>query len=399
MPAASTATSVTSARPIISADAVEAVRCGLRRAFSRASDSGDAAELRRGPAERGGERPDEPLREQRDAEEDHQRAEAHPDEQRRRARGPARRAPRTRAAKPSSVRRIEPGTRRNAKRDCGSVAPSRTAAIGGTRVARNAGRRLATHRDEDSRSERDHDGGRRAGSSPLFGSVKPTASKSANSALREPDADGEPDQRREHADDERLDQDRRQDLPAGRADRPQGRELPRPLGDRDRERVGDHEAADEEGDPAESEQEAAQERDEAVRLRGVVLEPAAPPSSPGRSAGVRLELANELLVGHARLRRDGDLVEPAALVEQLLRGREVEARESVAPPIVETEPKRTRPEIRKPLCGAFRLNADRLAEPEVLLVRRRLVDHDLARRRPGALDERERVEGRGAARC
>ena len=38
IPAASTATSVTSARPIISADAVDAVRCGLRRALSRASE-------------------------------------------------------------------------------------------------------------------------------------------------------------------------------------------------------------------------------------------------------------------------------------------------------------------------------------------------------------------------
>ena len=37
MPAASTATSVTSASPIISAAAVEAVRCGFRRALSRAS--------------------------------------------------------------------------------------------------------------------------------------------------------------------------------------------------------------------------------------------------------------------------------------------------------------------------------------------------------------------------
>ncbi len=34
IPAASVATSVTSASPIISAAAVEAVRCGLRRAFS-----------------------------------------------------------------------------------------------------------------------------------------------------------------------------------------------------------------------------------------------------------------------------------------------------------------------------------------------------------------------------
>ena len=37
MPAASTATSVTRASPIISAAAVDAVRCGLRRALSRAS--------------------------------------------------------------------------------------------------------------------------------------------------------------------------------------------------------------------------------------------------------------------------------------------------------------------------------------------------------------------------
>ena len=37
IPAASTATSVTSASPIISAAAVEAVRCGFRRALSRAS--------------------------------------------------------------------------------------------------------------------------------------------------------------------------------------------------------------------------------------------------------------------------------------------------------------------------------------------------------------------------
>ena len=41
----------------------------------------------------------------------------------------------------------------------------------------------------------------------------------------------------------------------------------------------------------------------------------------GRGRDVRLELADELLVGDVRLRRHGDLVEPAALSEQLLRGR------------------------------------------------------------------------------
>ena len=93
MPAARTATSVTSARPIISAAAVDAVRCGLRPALSRASTP--AAPPIRGarPAEPGRQRPDEPLGEQRHAEEDQQRAEAHPHEQGGRAQPRAEEAP------------------------------------------------------------------------------------------------------------------------------------------------------------------------------------------------------------------------------------------------------------------------------------------------------------------
>ena len=286
IPAASTETSVTSARPIISADAVEAVRCGLRlgvararalRRRRRASPPASPSQVR--------ERPDEPLREQCDAEEDHQRAEAHPDEQRGRARCPGRRAPRrgrrSREASGGSI----PGRAGTRSGTAASVAPSRTAASGGTRVARKAGRRLATTRDEDARSERDHAPRSAVRMRPLFGSVKPDGVEEREQAFRQPDADREPDQRRQHADDERLDQDRGQDLPTRRADGAQGRELPRPLGDRDRERVGDHEAADEERDPAEGEQEAAQERDEAVRLRGVVLGLLRRRSSPVRSAG------------------------------------------------------------------------------------------------------------------
>ena len=80
---------------------------------------------------------------------------------------------------------IAPSVRKRAKRDSGSVAPSRTAAIGGTRVARMAGRRLAmsvtripTRRATTivlvSKSE------------PVFGSVKPTRSKSQNSTFASP---------------------------------------------------------------------------------------------------------------------------------------------------------------------------------------------------------------------
>ena len=57
---------------------------------------------------------------------------------------------------------------------------------------------------------------------------------------------------------------------------------------------------------------------------------------------------------------------------------------SVAPPIVETDPNRTSPEIRSRCAAPPSLDADRLAEPEVLLVRRRLVDDELAGLRPGA---------------
>ena len=56
---------------------------------------------------------------------------------------PLPKSPKASAAKPSAVSPSDPTVRKRAKRDSGSVAPSRTAAIGGTRVARIAGLRLA----------------------------------------------------------------------------------------------------------------------------------------------------------------------------------------------------------------------------------------------------------------
>ena len=50
----------------------------------------------------------------------------------------------------------------------------------------------------------------------------------------------------------------------------------------------------------------------------------------------------------------------------------------------------------EPARGPLGLNANELAELEVLLVGRRPVDHDLAVARPGAVDERERIERRVA---
>ena len=83
--------------------------------------------------------------------------------------------------------------------------------------------------------------------------------------LRQREAEQEPDQRGEQADCERFEQHRPQHLAPRRAERAQRRELARALGDGDRERVGDHEAADEQGDPAEGEQEVPEDVEETVR--------------------------------------------------------------------------------------------------------------------------------------
>ena len=230
------------------------------------------------------ERSRDARRQQRDAEEDEQRAEAHPDEHLRRAEIAAEEPPQQRGEPERGQQRPSrpSGSVRSATR--GSVAPSRTAAIGGTRVARTAGRRLASSVTMIPTSERDDD----------------RARLEDQPAVRQREADGveqleEPLARarargrarrstRAIPIDERLDDDRAQHLPARRADRAQRRELARALGDRDRERVRDHEAADEERDAAEREQEAAQERDERVRVRSRPRPPAPSPSAPARSA-------------------------------------------------------------------------------------------------------------------
>ena len=83
--------------------------------------------------------------------------------------------------------------------------------------------------------------------------------------LGEREPDEEPDQRRERAEHEPLDDHDAQHLAARRADGAQRRELARALGDRDRERVRDHERADEQRDAAEGEQEVLEERELVAR--------------------------------------------------------------------------------------------------------------------------------------
>ena len=151
----------------------------------------------------------------------------------------------------------------------GSVAPSRTAAIGGTRVARRAGRMLASSvipMPTPSRRDR----ARRDDRRPLR-QLDAHGVEQHDHALRDPVSDHEAERRGEQAEHEALEHDRAHDLLARGAERPQRRELTRALGDGDRERVEDHERADQQRDAAEGQQEASgSSRSRAPSLRGLV---------------------------------------------------------------------------------------------------------------------------------
>ena len=216
-------------------------------------------------------------------------------------------------------------------------------------------------------------------------------------ALGQQEAEEEADDRCDNAHDESLHDHRAEDLAVRRADRPERRELPRALGDRDRQRVGDDERADEERDPSEREEEGPEEGDELVRVLGIRLRLL---TAGLYLCGARqdpLDLGDELGIGDARLRGDGDLVELSDLLEEPLRRGQVEARER-RPSDREARAELDDARDTHSLDRSFGLHADRLPDLEILLGRRLLVDDDLVPARPAALDQRQRVEDRGAVR-
>ena len=182
MPAASVATSVTSARPIISAAAVDAVRCGLRRALSRASAPA-APPIRvagqpRTPDSAGMNGADSIATPMNTSSVPTIRSSSTVDV-------PCENRPRIRSANPSAVSTAANGVRNRWKRPGGSSAPSRTAAIGGTRVARSAGKKLAI-RVTTIPSASETITVRVSSRRPLFGSVNPTASNSEKRPFARP---------------------------------------------------------------------------------------------------------------------------------------------------------------------------------------------------------------------
>ena len=103
--------------------------------------------------------------------------------------------------------------------------------------------------------------------------------------------------------------------------------------------------------------------------------------------------SKQLLLGGVRRRRDRDLVQASLLPLKALSRRQVEARERRA---ADREPRRELhdPGELQPLDWSLGLDADHLADLEVLLGGGLLVDDDLVRARPATFDEREWVERR-----
>ncbi len=143
--------------------------------------------------------------------------------------------------------------------------------------------------------------------------------------------------------------------------------------------------------PGERKQERLEEADEAVRVLRVARRLGVPTLHLDPHGEDRANLRDELVGRDAALRTDADLVELPRLVEEALGGREIEARERRAADGGDrAEPDEARD--AKPLDGTLRLHAELLTDLDVLLARRRLVDHDLTGLRPAAGDEGEGVE-------
>ena len=200
-PWATMVTAVTSATPIISADAVTAVRPGLRIALSRASR----------PA-----------------------------------------APPSRAAgRPTTL--ATPRTARAKRRTLTGLALSRSAATGRDPRRAAGGDRGGEHRRQRADEQRDDDRARRELEA-LGRQLHAERGEELVQAGGEPDADADARRRGQQADEQRLQQHAEAHLAAGRADHPQQPELLRALRDGDRERVEDRERADQHRDAGEGEQ-------------------------------------------------------------------------------------------------------------------------------------------------
>ena len=333
---------MTSASPIISAAAVEAVRAGWRIAFSRASEPET-------PPKRA---PGQPSVEasggtsfgatQCHADEADDDTEADREEA-------------LDAGRAGREAAEEQQSERNRERDEGRRQPEageagrreHALANGRDRLdARCAERRqqAGEHRHDGADDQRDDHGARRKDGVAVR-QVDAERDEQRLEALRDPEPDEEARDRGEDADHAALDDHRGHHLSPRRAQSPQRSEFARALRNRDRERVGDHEDSDEQRDAAEREQELLQDARERTRVLHLLRSLLGAASHLSRGRQDRPDLGDELRGRDALPRGDVDRVELPTLPKIFCAvGRSKIA--MVAPPIDETLPSFTTPVIR-----------------------------------------------------
>ena len=295
--AANTVNSVTTPTPTMSADAVAAVRRGLRIAFCRASAPVILREPGSGAPSDDGRGPRDDRAEHDDADDREERAEA----RRRRCSPPPSAAATTRTmpATVNSAPSAEPHLRHAAcgrarRRAAPRAAARATRGSPGTTLATSV-TSMPTANDQTTVPALTRERGGRARRT----RARRTA-RAARPRAPMPDEQAERSTRRTPITSASSAIERRT-WRARRADRPQQRRLARALGDDDRERVVDAERRDEQRDAGEHEQERFEEAEEVVVDVLVVLRrSAASPviaSTPSGSTGSRF--GDELFLAHA----------------------------------------------------------------------------------------------------
>ena len=223
--------------------------------------------------------------------------------------------------------------------------------------------------------------------------VEPERLEQRVDALGQCEAGREPDRAGGRAHDQRLGHDRAQHLAPRGAGEAQQPELARALGDHDRQGVEDRERPDQQRHAAEAQQHALDDRDEAlqpVQGEAVLL-------GRGLDLGLRQrrgQVATHLRGGRAAGGLDEDRVHAPGLVEQALRGVQVEHRDRRGAQRVDGAERRDAGDAEAPRRAGGR-DARAVADVQVLLVGGTRVDDDLA----GTLGPRALLAGGRARAC
>ena len=400
MPCPRTATNVTSASPIMSAAAVTAVRPGLRTAFSRASRPAAPPSRRAGQpttAASGLTRRDD---DQRDADEQSEAAEREQEQHLLRAEAAREQAvaqtppaPRAIVAPAIRARRVQGASAGASRPRARPRSAARASRAGPGRARRASVIRTPTSRHTMTVRVREHRAA--SGSSlPARGDRSrpgPGRARGRGTARRRS-------RRCRCKIDSRMTE--REHLAARRPERAQGRELARPLRDRDRERVEDDEGADEERD-GRRRRAGASGRSRPARRSPLAsasswprrwrprLRRARPAGSPGRALG-----RDAVLPRRPRSRRAGRPCRRAPARSRRRRSA------SVSLPVESRLRELRDAGDREPPDRAARGDADRVADRQVVLLRRAGVDRrPPPPRRPAARGQRQRVEPARARAC